>query len=495
MIRLDLCEMDDINTMQTSLNVNTSIDYINDSNNRRNKNRWKNYNEEKYENSKSKQKDILANFETTQEYSCTSLQMNMSLDISNKLQNDNNTIDTFPIKDINSMNTRNNNFDDDDNIDDNYKTNNYEIEHQNTLIQKKMYDSESNGIVNNIIGLHSNSETRIMIKESIDKCNVEMDQNIKHSIKFPKEKKSKRKLLSLHECSQLVSISPVQNEKCISPACLIFKKSRKGKKKKPNNINNIENINKNDNTDHNGKTQKKKIINKKMINDDILQRLEENKENFNREKTRNVYTEGRNSSDDFQLLKNSFIVHVMKKKTRENKLNIVATGLSNEDKDMVKSVVKILGLAKIESNVTKNTTHVVTTGIRTINLLHGIIRGCWLVTLEWVLKSLENSTWLNPEKYEIVHFSKAVSENRKDRQLFGKSYVPELFTACGYIYVQKNTTLPYKILRDLIKAAGGCVTECPETARILIGIGGLKETWILDCITSGELQPHDQYKQ
>lgn len=82
------------------------------------------------------------------------------------------------------------------------------------------------------------------------------------------------------------------------------------------------------------------------------------------------------------------------------------------DKDIVKSVVKILGLAKIESNVTKNTTHVVTTGIRTINLLHGIIRGCWLVTLEWVLKSLENSTWLNPEKYEIVHFSKAVLVNK-----------------------------------------------------------------------------------
>ena len=51
------------------------------------------------------------------------------------------------------------------------------------------------------------------------------------------------------------------------------------------------------------------------------------------------------------------------------------------------------------------------------------------------------------------------------------------------------------MLQNLIKAAGGCVTERPETARIFIGIGGLKETWILDCITSGELQPHDQYKR
>lgn len=181
---MDLCEMDDINIIQTSLNVNTSIDYINDSDNHRNKNEWKNYNRKKLENSKNKQKNILAvTFQATQEYSYTSLQMNTSLDVSNKLQNDN-TIDAFPIKDINSINTKNDNFDNDDIIDDNYKTNNHEIQHQNTVIQNKMYDSERNGIVNNIIGLHTNSETHIIIKESSDyqriKCNVEMDQNIKH---------------------------------------------------------------------------------------------------------------------------------------------------------------------------------------------------------------------------------------------------------------------------------------------------------------------------
>lgn len=81
---------------------------------------------------------------------------------------------------------------------------------------------------------------------------------------------------------------------------------------------------------------------------------------------------------------------------------------------MVKSVIKTLGNAKIESSVSKRTTHVVTTGVRTINLLHGIIRGCWLVSLEWVLKSLENNGWLSPEKYEMTHFSKAVMVNRVD---------------------------------------------------------------------------------
>lgn len=78
------------------------------------------------------------------------------------------------------------------------------------------------------------------------------------------------------------------------------------------------------------------------------------------------------------------------------------------DKSLVKSIIKSLGMAEIELNVSKRTTHVVSMGVRTVNLLRGIIRGCWLVTLEWVLKSLENNGWLDPEEFEMKHFSKAV---------------------------------------------------------------------------------------
>lgn len=78
------------------------------------------------------------------------------------------------------------------------------------------------------------------------------------------------------------------------------------------------------------------------------------------------------------------------------------------DKSLVKSIVGSLGAAEIEQNVSRRTTHVVSTGVRTMNLLRGIIRGCWLVALEWVFESLENNAWLNPEKFEMKHFSKAV---------------------------------------------------------------------------------------
>lgn len=78
------------------------------------------------------------------------------------------------------------------------------------------------------------------------------------------------------------------------------------------------------------------------------------------------------------------------------------------DKDIVREAIKKIAGAKMESTVSKKTTHVVTTGVRTINLLRGIIRGCWVLKFEWIKNSIEASEWLSPDKYEIEHFSKVL---------------------------------------------------------------------------------------
>ncbi|KAH0561215.1 putative uncharacterized protein DDB_G0282133 isoform X1 [Cotesia glomerata] len=186
---------------------------------------------------------------------------------------------------------------------------------------------------------------------------------------------------------------------------------------------------------------------------------------------------------------------VKKSRIHSKSIIIVATGLCNGDKDIVRAALKKIGGAKLESTVTKKTTHVVTTGVRTINLLRGIIRGCWLISFEWVKKSIEASSWLPPDEYEIQHFSKVLKENRRDREIFGNSYVPELFTTCGLIHIQNNTTPPRDLLKELIKTAGGQTIDDPKKAKITIGPTGTKELWVLDSITTGELQPTDQYKR
>lgn len=232
----------------------------------------------------------------------------------------------------------------------------------------------------------------------------------------------------------------------------------------------------------------KKFIIKRRADDDILKQLE-NLHTYSDEETE--FGENRNSLNEFQTRKKDtrLLLH------KSQKINMVVTGFSKEDKNLIKNIVKTLGMAHIESNVTRRTTHVVSTGVRTLNLLHGIIRGCWLVTLEWVLKSLENNGWLNPEQYEMPHFSKAVQENRKDRELFGMAFVPELFATCGLLHIENGTVPPSHALKELVKTAGGRITENPQAAKINIGTNGIKESWILDSITTGNLQPVALYQR
>jgi len=76
---------------------------------------------------------------------------------------------------------------------------------------------------------------------------------------------------------------------------------------------------------------------------------------------------------------------------------------------VVTSVVEKLGGFIIEANVSEKTTHVVTRGRRrTVNILKGIARGCWIVLDEWVLKSLDADVWLEEDEFELVDFSPAV---------------------------------------------------------------------------------------
>ncbi|CAK9818003.1 Mcph1 [Anthophora quadrimaculata] len=500
-------ETDTINTVRTSLNVNTSVDVENQGSTDINKYKWENREKKKCTNLENTSKDMHSTISEARESintNSTSLQMNTSLDASNQLQRRNNTVNDFTIKNLslrrNGKSTFHSYNTETDSIND-QKLKSCKPQHEDQIVLHKSHNNKD--IVSNIILNNSSCEmsyvqmqTSMDINASTDKSDMKENQTVKHLESNPVKGKSRRKLLPIGECSQLASFSPVQKE--YSPQqSITFKKKNKRRNRynKKIHINNTECNTPKENENYNKKKQikkprkiiSKKIVVKKIVDEDILKILEKDKQNINQIET-DVSPLKRSSTNDFQPLKKSSWKQLQR-------INIVATGLSNEDKDMVKSIVKILGSAKFESNVTKRTTHVISTGVRTVKLLHGIIRGCWLVTLEWVLKSFENGVWLNPESYEMAHFSKTVQENRKDRQLFGKYYTPELFIACGYIYVQKTTTPPCDILKDLIKAAGGRITEDPETAKILIGTEGLKESWILDCITSGELQPYNQYQR
>ncbi|KAK3730858.1 hypothetical protein QZH41_009976, partial [Actinostola sp. cb2023] len=71
--------------------------------------------------------------------------------------------------------------------------------------------------------------------------------------------------------------------------------------------------------------------------------------------------------------------------------------------DIVVSVLRKLGGFYVADKVSPNTTHVVSgTTKRTLNVLLAIAQGCWLVSPEWAMKSLEAGYWIDEEPYELA---------------------------------------------------------------------------------------------
>ena len=71
--------------------------------------------------------------------------------------------------------------------------------------------------------------------------------------------------------------------------------------------------------------------------------------------------------------------------------------------------------------------------------LQGILRGCWIVSVEWVFASLEEGRWADEEAFERTDFSPAVRECRLSRQAFGPSlYRSRLLEDAGAIYVDRR---------------------------------------------------------
>lgn len=183
---------------------------------------------------------------------------------------------------------------------------------------------------------------------------------------------------------------------------------------------------------------------------------------------------------------------------------IVCTSMSHKDVEEVESVVRKLGRFRVENKVSHRTTHVVTCKPRrTMNLLKGIARGCWILFQDWVTKSGVAEKWLNEERFELTVFSSAVKQCRLERQAFGPLFSLELFAHVGMIYVCHGTSPSKCDLIELLQLCGGNIVNNIDIANIVIGKGIqqsesrpllVSEKWILDSVTRNtQLDPH-RYK-
>ncbi|XP_061478893.1 microcephalin isoform X2 [Rhineura floridana] len=89
-------------------------------------------------------------------------------------------------------------------------------------------------------------------------------------------------------------------------------------------------------------------------------------------------------------------------RTKKPSRTLVMTNMSSEKQNAIVQVVKKLGGFLFSDEVCENTSHVIAgSPCRTLNVLMGIARGCWILCYEWVLWSLEYGHWISEEPYEL----------------------------------------------------------------------------------------------
>ncbi|XP_023145345.2 microcephalin isoform X2 [Amphiprion ocellaris] len=167
--------------------------------------------------------------------------------------------------------------------------------------------------------------------------------------------------------------------------------------------------------------------------------------------------------------KDSWSLQKMVNKTKTMR-TLVMTSMPTEKQHTVTQVVKALGGFSIVDRVCESTTHVVSGGHRrTLNILLGIARGCWILSFEWILWSLEQRQWIPEEPYELSDQFPAAQICRLQRHLSAGEHQQDLFQGQPAMFVSQHSQPPTQSLVELIELCGGTVCRSVRQAGICIG--------------------------
>ncbi|XP_045432185.1 microcephalin isoform X2 [Pipistrellus kuhlii] len=184
-----------------------------------------------------------------------------------------------------------------------------------------------------------------------------------------------------------------------------------------------------------------------------------------------------------------------KKKVRGPKpvRTLVMTSMPIEKQSIVTRVVAKLKGFSLAREVCESTTHVLAgQALRTLNVLLGLARGCWILSYEWVLWSLELGHWISEEPFELSDSFPAAPLCRRERHLSAGQYQGTLFADQPTMFISPASDPPRAKLWELVLLCGGRVTGVPRQASLFIGpcqgrrkeaVTYLSEKWILDSVT------------
>ncbi|XP_045253750.2 microcephalin isoform X1 [Macaca fascicularis] len=188
-----------------------------------------------------------------------------------------------------------------------------------------------------------------------------------------------------------------------------------------------------------------------------------------------------------------------KKPTR----TLVMTSMPSEKQNVVIQVVDKLKGFSIAPDVCETTTHVLSgKPLRTLNVLLGIARGCWVLSYDWVLWSLESGHWISEEPFELSNHFPAAPLCRRECHLSAGPYRGTLFADQPVMFVSPASSPPVAKLCELVHLCGGRVSQVPRQASIVIGpysgkkkatVKYLSEKWVLDSISQHNVCASENY--
>ncbi|XP_015672661.1 microcephalin [Protobothrops mucrosquamatus] len=182
---------------------------------------------------------------------------------------------------------------------------------------------------------------------------------------------------------------------------------------------------------------------------------------------------------------------------------LVMTSMSPEMQKVTLQVLKKLGGFLTSDEVCKSTSHVIAgSPRRTLNILMGIARGCWIVCYDWVLWSLEHGYWISEEPFELSVDFPAAPISRFQHNILKEKGYQKLFANQPLMFISRTSQPPYQKLCELVQLCGGKICKTLRQAKICIGqckVGKyvdmqcLSEKWIIDSITQYRICPLENY--
>ena len=188
---------------------------------------------------------------------------------------------------------------------------------------------------------------------------------------------------------------------------------------------------------------------------------------------------------------------------------VSTSSVPSSTREIVFSTIKSMsGFAYVygEEDAPKITHLIIGDKKRTAKLLFTIARGGWVLTPEWVFKSIENGSWLPEESFEAVDLFPGARKSRLARTASLEDDTNLMASALfggKKFHVFGATAPPEDDLELLIELCGGQVVDSFKKADVVVlGEGYSPPTsrrptvgveWILDSISGFEVLPLPEF--